>query len=126
MNSAFTEIFKRLHDDTTIDPQYARILSDNSVAYSFIQRGFRDILTGHVLCPTDENRKKKLTNAYAESLKFQLGHHGLCVDIDEDKIVLTYKPKSEEELLAIRRFLETIPEEEGNLPEKGATFFCYD
>jgi hypothetical protein len=125
MNSAFSELIEKLHSNVTIEPQYARILSDTSIVYAFIQRGFRNPLSGSVKCPTSESRKEKLTNSCAEMLTLQLGIYGIRVDTDKGNIILTYFP-SQNELASIREFLETIPEEDGSFPDKGSTFFCYD
>ena len=128
---AFSQFVKALHDETGVDPQYAEILPDNHVVYAFIQVGFRDPLTGHVWYIADENRHSKLSRAYSNLLNIHLERHGGSARVEEvDKftrtIVLTYKPKSKNGLLGIRRLLETIPIENGQLPQKDATFFCYD
>ena len=125
MNSVFSEVVKELHGHVTTDPQYARFLG-SSVVYSFIPRGFQNILTGNVVCPTDRDRRARMTRVYAETLRFQLGVHDLRVGIEGDNILLKYDPKSREEFLGIRGVLESIPEEDGRLPEKGSLFFCYD
>lgn len=130
---SFVEIVIKLHNDSAVMPQFARVCSDTTVQYAFILRGVHDPITGNVRMPSMYEMHRKMTDSFAELLKLQIKHYGISIDVDgvdsrvafDRKITLSYKPKSEEELASIRNSLEGIPEEEGNLPKKGKDFFCY-
>ncbi len=42
------------------------------------------------------------------------------------KVRVYYQAKTPEEFQKLREFFESVPEDSGQLPKKGANFFCYD